>query len=76
MKAEFPKGVWPTMVTPFGLDGRLDEAALRALVDWYIARGVDGLFAVCQSSEMFELDLAERVRSRARPSRPRPAACR
>ncbi len=50
------------MVTPFRLDGRLDEAGLRALVDWYIARGVDGLFAVCQSSEMFELDLAERAR--------------
>ncbi len=61
MKEQFPAGVWPTMITPFGLDGRLDERGLRALVSWYIERGVDGLFAVCQSSEMFELDLAERV---------------
>jgi 4-hydroxy-tetrahydrodipicolinate synthase len=50
------------MVTPFREDGRLDEGGLAALVEWYLTRGVDGLFAVCQSSEMFELDLDERVR--------------
>jgi 4-hydroxy-tetrahydrodipicolinate synthase len=50
------------MITPFREDRSLDERGLRALVDWYIDRGVDGLFAVCQSSEMFELDLDERVR--------------
>lgn len=55
-------GVWPTMVTPFKPDGAIDEHGLRKLVDWYIACGVHGLFAVCQSSEMFYLSLAERVR--------------
>jgi 4-hydroxy-tetrahydrodipicolinate synthase len=54
-------GVWPTMVTPFTEEGRLDFHALQAQVAWYLERGVDGLFAVCQSSEMFFLSLAERV---------------
>ncbi len=36
--------------------------ALRALVDWYIENGVDGLFASCQSSEIFNMDFEERMR--------------
>jgi 4-hydroxy-tetrahydrodipicolinate synthase len=55
-------GVWPTMITPFTGEDTLDERALEALVDWYIDRQVDGLFAVCQSSEMFYLSIEERVR--------------
>lgn len=51
----FPKGVWPVMLTPFTEEGKVDEKALRRLVDWYIEKGSDGLFAVCQSSEMFFL---------------------
>jgi 4-hydroxy-tetrahydrodipicolinate synthase len=55
-------GVWPTMITPFTSQDTLDEGALEALVEWYVARGVAGLFAVCQSSEMFYLSLPERLR--------------
>lgn len=54
------KGVWPTMLTPFTAAGAVDFDALQALVDWYVDRGVTGLFAVCQSSEMFWLSLEER----------------
>jgi 4-hydroxy-tetrahydrodipicolinate synthase len=54
-------GVWPTMVTPFTDDSRLDLVALENQIEWYLASGVAGLFAVCQSSEMFYLTLAERV---------------
>lgn len=57
----FRDGVWPVMLTPLQEDGRLDMAGLEALVAWYIAQGCDGLFAVCQSSEMFFLSLEERV---------------
>jgi len=53
--------VWPVMITPFTNDGKVDYGALRALIEWYEAAGVDGLFAVCQSSEMFFLTLEERV---------------
>lgn len=59
-------GVWPTMVTPFNDDGSVDYAGLDALVEWYLDRGVQGLFAVCQSSEMFHLSLEERVAIAAR----------
>lgn len=54
-------GVWPTMITPFNGDGSIDYATLEKLIDWYVDRGVTGLFAVCQSSEMFHLSLKERL---------------
>jgi 4-hydroxy-tetrahydrodipicolinate synthase len=54
-------GVWPTMITPFKEDGTIDYGTLEKLIDWYIERGVSGLFAVCQSSEMFFLSLKERL---------------
>lgn len=53
--------VWPTMVTPFKEDLSVDYQVLENLVEWYIERGVSGLFAVCQSSEMHQLNLSERV---------------
>ncbi|MFD0677918.1 MULTISPECIES: dihydrodipicolinate synthase family protein [unclassified Paenibacillus] len=54
-------GVWPTMVTPFTVSNEIDYDALERAIEWYIHKGVDGLFAVCQSSEMFVLSLEERV---------------
>lgn len=54
-------GVWPTMITPYTEDGSIDYENLQALADWYTQRGVAGLFAVCQSSEMFHLSLKERI---------------
>lgn len=61
MNHSIQNGVWPTMITPFTSSGDVDYAALEQLVEWYIGRGVHGLFAVCQSSEMFKLSLEERV---------------
>ena len=55
------QGVWPTMITPFNEDKTIDYNSLEKLIEWYIAGGVAGLFAVCQSSEMFALTLEERV---------------
>ncbi|MBD0378622.1 dihydrodipicolinate synthase family protein [Paenibacillus sedimenti] len=62
MFVNIPKGVWPTMVTPFTDAGEVDYGALEHLIEWYINQGVHGLFAVCQSSEMFYLTLEERLR--------------
>lgn len=62
MNPLFPGGVWPVMITPYTADGAVDYDALTKLVDWYIASGVSGLFADCQSSEIFRLSLEERVR--------------
>jgi 4-hydroxy-tetrahydrodipicolinate synthase len=53
-------GVVPVMLTPFHPDGRIDWDGLAALVDWYLDHGAQALFAVCQSSEMQHLSLAER----------------
>ena len=61
MDNHFPGGAWPVMLTPFKTDGQVDYDGLGALIEWYIAHGVSGLFAVCQSSEMFFLSLEERV---------------
>lgn len=49
------------MITPFSPAGDIDYAGLERLTEWYIGHGVHGLFAVCQSSEMFKLSLEERV---------------
>jgi 4-hydroxy-tetrahydrodipicolinate synthase len=60
-------GCWPTMITPFTDDNRIDFPAVKKLTKWFIASGCDGIFAVCQSSEMFflteqeKLDLARAV---------------
>lgn len=59
MKNKFPGGVWPVMLTPFTPDHKIDYRALEQLIEWYIDKGVDGLFAVCQSSEMFFLSNEE-----------------
>ena len=54
-------GCWPTMITPFTDDNKVDYKAVKALTDWYIAKGCDGIFAVCQSSEMFFLSEQEKI---------------
>lgn len=58
---KFPGGVWPVMLTPFTKEGAVDYEGLKSLTDWYIDCGCQGLFAVCQSSEMYFLSLDERL---------------
>ncbi len=52
---------FPTMVTPFCRDGSVDTGAVRAMVDWYYENGCGGIFASCQSSEIFFLTAKERA---------------
>ena len=54
-------GVWATMITPFTENNEIDYRALERLIEWYIEKGVAGLFAVCQSSEMDFLSLNEKI---------------
>ena len=49
------EGVWPVMITPWKEDNTPDFKALEALTNWYVEKGCDGIFAVCQSSEMHYL---------------------
>ncbi len=61
MNKTIPDGVYPTLITPYEKNGRIDWNALETLIEWHIAHGVAGFFAVCQSSEMFHLTLRERL---------------
>ena len=58
---EFPRGVWPVMVTPFTAQGAIDWEGLDSLIDWYVESGVSGLFTVCLSSEMYYLTGEEKL---------------
>lgn len=53
------KGFIPVMLTPYLESGAIDFEGLRQLTEFYISAGASGLFANCQSSEMFELSSDE-----------------
>lgn len=55
------KGIFPTMVTPFDSMGNIDYRSLDRFIEKFETDGADGLFAVCQSSEMFNLALNEKI---------------
>ena len=61
MNPHIEKGLWPVMLTPFTAEGEIDYPSLERLIDWYEKNGATGLFAACQSSEIFFLSLRERV---------------
>jgi 4-hydroxy-tetrahydrodipicolinate synthase len=54
-------GAWPVLITPYDDRLCLDRPAYRALLEWYIAKGVGGLYANCLSSEMYALAPEERL---------------
>ena len=56
-----PIGVWPVALTPFNKDGDIDFSVYARLLEWYIDNGVAGIFAACQSSEIFQLSFGERL---------------
>ncbi len=59
--AQIPNGVYPTMITPFTDDNKVDYNGVLSLLNWYNEKGVDGIFAICQSSEIFYLSFEERL---------------
>lgn len=54
--------IFTTMITPYLSDGSVDYHTALKYVDWYYENGLNGIFAVCQSSEIFYLSLEERVK--------------
>lgn len=54
-------GTYTALVTPFR-NGKVDEKALRALVDWQIDEGIDGLVPTGTTGESATLDVEEHVR--------------
>ena len=61
MKTKIAPGEWPTMINQYTENNKIDYNHVEKLVEWYIERGVAGIFAVCQSSEMFYLDESEKI---------------
>lgn len=57
MKAE----LYPTIITPFTPDNQIDYVSLGRLIDHFFRQHCDGIFAVCQSSEMFFLSDEEKL---------------
>lgn len=61
MIKSIPNGVYPTMITPYTTDNKIDYNAVEQLLHWYNERGVAGIFAICQSSEIFFLSFEEKL---------------
>lgn len=59
---EYNFGSYPTMITPYTKDGQVDYETAKKYVHWYAENGCDGIFAICQSSEIFYLSLEERIK--------------
>ncbi|POR40746.1 dihydrodipicolinate synthase family protein [Methylobacterium sp. V23] len=55
------KGVIPIAPTPFHPDGRVDEASLDRMSDFFLGAGIDGLTILGQLGEAPKLDHAEAV---------------
>jgi 4-hydroxy-tetrahydrodipicolinate synthase len=56
------QGCGTALVTPFARDGSVDLAALRALVDWQVAEGIDFLVPCGSTGEAQTLNQSERER--------------
>ena len=56
-------GCGTAIVTPFKADGSVDEAALRALVNWQVESGVDFIVACGSTGEAATLDEEEWLRA-------------
>ena len=61
MSKTYNTGVYPTMITPYKKDGTVDIEKVKEYVRFYYDRGCDGIFAICQSSEIFFLSTEEKV---------------
>src|SRR6478735_9081849 len=61
MKENVERKFVPVMLTPFKENGEIDLNGLASLTELYMQAGAKGLFANCQSSEMFYLSNEERL---------------
>ena len=61
MKDNAPRKFIPVMLTPFKENGKIDLDGLSLVTELYLKAGAKGLFANCQSSEMFQLSDEEKL---------------
>jgi len=53
--------IFTTMITPYKADGSVDYDTAEKYVDFYFDSGITGIFAICQSSEIFFLSVEEKI---------------
>jgi len=56
------RGIFSALITPFDANENIDEQAVEALINWSIARGINGVFAVSSTGESWALSFEEKVR--------------
>ena len=56
------RGILPAIPTPVNADDTINEAATRALIDYLLTQGIDGLVPLGGTGEYGALDRSERVR--------------
>ena len=54
------KGIFPALLTPFDSENKINEAALRALIEMNLAKGVAGFYVCGSTAEVFLLTEEER----------------
>lgn len=59
MDTSFIKGIIPPIITPITEDEKIDEAALRRLVDFVIEGGCSGILAFGSNGEFYMMEEAE-----------------
>lgn len=64
--SKIASGIYPVMITPFTADNQVDYEVVDQMMEFYARGGCQGVFAVCQSSEMFFLTEEERGKLAAR----------
>lgn len=54
------QGAWPALITPASADGGVNLTALRDLIDYMLAKNVDGLYLLGGTGEGLVIDAADR----------------
>ncbi|MHB1652602.1 MAG: dihydrodipicolinate synthase family protein [Desulfitobacteriaceae bacterium] len=57
------KGIIPALITPLDTNERVNEAALRKLLEHVIKGGVHGVFVLGSTGEFYGLDMDEKRRA-------------
>ena len=57
-----PAGVYAAMLTPFDNEGHINEKTIVEMVEFFISKGVDGIFPVSNVGEFIQIPEDEKKR--------------
>ena len=58
---QLTNGIFPTMLVLYNKENKIDYKGMKALIEWYIKKGVHGIFALCHSTEIHKLTVDEKT---------------